>query len=520
MPLASFLGLLVLAGGPDALTDTAPDPVPITGGDEVNVCGWPSVVHLSGDGYLCTGALVAPNIVVTAAHCIEVMPNMLVRFGDTANSSQDLVPVDFCMGAPDFVSNGDGTIAFDQVQHDWGFCKLTADVPGVTPIPVAYGCEMDQVVEGADQVRVGFGRLNMSNTQFFKREVVTPINSIPFTDEATGWPTQLSEGGGGVGTCPGDSGGPSFISVPTEDGGEAWRMVAIQSTQPVEDGEGNEIECGTEPNNTAVIAQGVPFIEDNSGVDITPCFDQDGNWDPSFDCQGFPIDPAAGGGSWAVGCEAGPLTGWVNSCGASFPEEVPDSEAPNVVLVEPEEDVVLPFEGEAVTVHVLADANDGDGWGMDYVQLVIMNADSMEVLATFDDLEEAYEWDPEFPTGVFLIQAIGYDNAGLVTETETRTIYVGVDPPGAGDDDDDDDGADETAGADDDGGDAGGTGGDAGGTAGDDDDDDDGGDGTGLSGGLARGGEDDSGCSCRTDSSGPGAFGLLMLGLLAIRRRR
>ena len=179
-----------------------PEPVHIAGGEDVNGCGWPSVVVMRGNGYLCTGNLIHPEIVATAAHCIEVMePETEVEFGDTANTAHPKVEVEYCMSSPDFVSNGDGTIPFSEVQNDWGFCKLEEPVTDVEPIPAIFGCEVDLLVPGAEITRVGFGKTSLANTQFFKRFVEVEINEIPYTGQY-GWPTQLSEGGGGQGTCP------------------------------------------------------------------------------------------------------------------------------------------------------------------------------------------------------------------------------------------------------------------------------------------------------------------------------
>lgn len=501
-----------------------PHPAEIAGGESVASCGWPSVVLLRGNGYLCTGNLIHPEIVATAAHCIEVMdPDTKVYFGNTANTAQEKVPVDYCTSSPAFVSNGDGTIAFDQVGNDWGFCKLAAPVTDVEPIPPIYGCEMDLLQPGAEIVRVGFGKETLATNQFFKRWVQTSIVSIPFTG-ANGWPTQLSEGGGGQGTCPGDSGGPSFIRIPESAGGDgSWRMVAIQSTQPIEDADGNPIECGTEPNNTAVFAQGVDFVETESGVDVAPCFGADGSWDPDFHCQGFPIDPGMGGGTWAMGCETGPLGGFSSACGVAFDQANPDDTPPSVLIVDPPATVVEPFEGTAVPIHVLAEADDGEGgWGIASVDLVIYDATTGDELGVFNDLDPAYEWEPEFPKGAFQIRAIGYDNAGFVTETDTRDIYIGVEPP-AGDTGESGDvpmppgdtGSDDTGGT------------SALPTTGGPPDApaDSEGDGDGGSTGAAeidRGGGDD-GCACDAtadrDRGRTGAL-VLLLGLAAVRRRR
>jgi MYXO-CTERM domain-containing protein len=418
--LVSALVVALLPG-----VGSSPDPQHIAGGASVNPCGWPSVVLLQGNGYLCTGNLIHPEIVATAAHCIAVMePETEVEFGDTANTASPRADVEYCMGSPSFVRNGDGTIPFDAVQHDWGFCKLAEPITDVTPIPVAYGCEVDLIQAGATITRVGYGRESLSTSQFFKRFVEVEINDIPFTGEH-GWPTQLSEGGNGEGTCPGDSGGPAFIRVPGAE--DAWRMIAIQSTQPLEDGAGETIECGDAANNTAVIAQGVAWIEDQSGVDITPCFDAATNtWEPTFECQGFPIDPGAGGGTWGMGCDTGELSGYSEACGLALPEFNPDEAPPLLTIVDPPGPVDEPWTGESVIVHVLAEATDGTGWGIDRVELAIIDAATDMELARFEDLQEAFEWEPEFPQGRFFIQAIGYDNAGLEAQTERLEIRIGV----------------------------------------------------------------------------------------------
>ena len=498
----------VTAGDPPIAA--LPDTQTIAGGQTVTPCGWPSVVVVRGNGYLCTGNLIAPEIVATAAHCIEVMePNTRVYFGDTANSAQEKVPVEYCVSSPEFVSNGDGTIPFSQVGNDWGFCKLAAPVTDVEPIPPIYGCELELVQPGATIVRVGFGKETLATNQFFKRWVETTIVSIPFLDD-NGWPKQLSEGGGGQGTCPGDSGGPSFIRIPGED---TWRMVAIQSTQPIEDTQGNPIECGTEPNNTAVISQGVALIENHSSVDVTPCHALDGSWDPTFACSGFVQEPGQGGGTWNAGCHTGPLAGFSVSCGEPFDALHPDLTAPNVAIVEPPGPVELPWDGDVVTIPVVVEADDSDGWGMSHVELIILDAQTRQELASFTSNAEPHAWDPGFPQGSFLIKAIAHDLAGHTAETPTRPISIGVLPPETDDGEtgiaEDDDGAGESSsGAVDpsstDGGDAGRGGTDGGGESSD---------GSGAA-------ESSGGCSCRTTPDTSDRLAWLGLVLLLARRRR
>ncbi len=490
------------------------DPVAIAGGQTVEPCGWPSVVLLQGNGYLCTGNLVHPEIVVTAAHCLASMgDDTVVEFGDTANTAQPKVEVEYCTGSPDYVDTGDGTIPFAEVANDWGFCKLASPVTDVEPIPVIYGCELDLIAPGTEIVRVGYGRETLSTSQFFKRWVQTQINEIPFTG-ANGWPTQLTEGGNGQGTCPGDSGGPSFIRIPAADGGEDdWRMVAIQSTQPLEDAQGNEIECGDAPNNTAVISQAVEFIESESGIDITPCFDTAGGWDAGFDCQGFPIDPSAGGGTWAMGCDPGPVSGFSAACGVAFDVSNPDESPPAVAIVDPASGTSAPYNGAPVAVYVEAEADDGpSGWGIAHVELVILSSDGVDELGRFDDVAAPWSWDPAFPQGSFVLRAIATDNAGLQATSDDVHIDIGV----ASDDSDGTEGAADGSTGIDEGG-ADGTGGDFDPTTGGGGIEGSG----GITGGLQRG-DETGGCGCVAGPGrgGPGLGGGLALVVVGMLRRR
>src|SRR5262249_49096496 len=52
----------------------------------------------------------------------------------------------------------------------------------------------------------------------------------------------------------------------------------------------------------AMIWKAVPWIEQQSGIDISPCHDADGKWHAGPDCHGFSQDPLATGRSWANGC--------------------------------------------------------------------------------------------------------------------------------------------------------------------------------------------------------------------------
>lgn len=255
-------------------------PAPIIGGDEVGACGWPSVVALEGT---CSGTLVHPQVVLYAAHC---GPN--VHFVTPGEVEVDGTPVAAeCVINPDWDHMAGG--------NDYAVCVLDAPIEGVPIVPILMGCEHDALAPGVLATSVGFG-LAPDGPAGIKRAVTYAIDGVAL-DEGDVW-----IGGADGSLCDGDSGGGAFVQLP--DG--SWRLFGVHSAVAGE-------PC-TDAKALLTLASGaVPWIEAHTGLDVTPCHDADGTWNPGPDCGGFPLDPATGGGAWPR-CQTGPLGAESSSC--------------------------------------------------------------------------------------------------------------------------------------------------------------------------------------------------------------
>lgn len=272
----------------------------VVNGTPSKTCAWPTTVKVGG----CTGTLVHPKLVIYAAHCGSRVRS--ANFGEKRPFARS-VPTEYCKTYP-----GGGQPEKGGDHKDYAFCVLAQEVTDVPITPILYGCETEAIKVGEEAVVAGFGATSHNKQDGgIQREVVTTIDRI---DEEAG---KVSIGGAGEGkgkgSCYGDSGGPLFIRLPKSiDPEQSWRVFGVTSYGD------SEPQCdGQAWYGMLHDSQAVPWIEKESGIDITPCFDVDGTWNPTKDCGRFPLDPGADG-SWDNACQGGALGKMSSTCGPAF----------------------------------------------------------------------------------------------------------------------------------------------------------------------------------------------------------
>jgi len=145
---------------------------------------------------ICTGTLVAPGAVLTAAHCLDEMPPANVYFGPTPPALGRIVEVASVEQHP----------SYDPVTHahDIGIIRL-ASSPPITPALLS-ATPLDASFVGQPIRIVGFGRSStLDENAARKRTGQSRVDSAT----ASGFTFRPSPSQ----TCFGDSGGPAFALV-------------------------------------------------------------------------------------------------------------------------------------------------------------------------------------------------------------------------------------------------------------------------------------------------------------------
>ena len=196
-------------GGKTQAPKPEADAVPIIGGTEAG-SKWPDAVGVMYGGYQeCTGTLIAPNVVITAGHCI---------LGGAPNA--------VLVGAPALSKAREGeTIAVDKAipypnsQSTLDVGVLVLKVPSkFEPRKIASGWAKSDIVNGAQVQFVGFGTVdrNGSVATDALMEASSTITDFNCSSSSGCNPLakpdgELGAGGMGIDTCPGDSGGPMYL---------------------------------------------------------------------------------------------------------------------------------------------------------------------------------------------------------------------------------------------------------------------------------------------------------------------
>ncbi len=229
----------------------------VVGGNDAAPGEYPYVAHIVIDkNFQCTGTLVTPRHVITAAHCSSLtpagvvntpigQPGQLIELSIGAHQTPSFDPLGgYASDGEEHVAStvtvNPGYLGIGAVSHDAAIIEL--DTPSSKqPVKVAAAAERSLWSPGTMATIAGFGVTEADGDQpDVLQEARVPI--VPDAEAAAAYPylidgvdplfggfesgTQVAAGfpNGGVDTCQGDSGGPLLVSA-----GTAMRLVGDTS---------------------------------------------------------------------------------------------------------------------------------------------------------------------------------------------------------------------------------------------------------------------------------------------------
>ncbi len=182
-------------------------PPPVVGGGPADAGKWDDAAAVFFEQEPgCSGTLIAPDVVLTAGHCISGVTSVKIGVTDL-NDEGETIPVASAVEHPDSFTT-----------YDVGLLLLERPAE-TTPRVLATGCVLERyLAEGASVAIVGWGATDQQGERStsFLMEAESSITDADCTNgrgcNASVSPGgELAAGGQNVDSCFGDSGGPLYL---------------------------------------------------------------------------------------------------------------------------------------------------------------------------------------------------------------------------------------------------------------------------------------------------------------------
>lgn len=180
---------------------------PVVGGSPVLSGAYPDVALVIAPMALCTGTLIAPDVVLTAGHCIDTNPKeVLLGSIDYTRPAGEVIAVKSATAYPSWAREFDvGVLVLEHASQ-------------AKPRAIAAACTANHLDAGASVKLVGFGLTDAAGTgenSKLHQAMLTVSDPSCSGDPACNAKVapngEFVAGGAGRDSCFGDSGGPIYL---------------------------------------------------------------------------------------------------------------------------------------------------------------------------------------------------------------------------------------------------------------------------------------------------------------------